>query len=267
MRTHRTKTPAAISMIGIDLGTTFDLVGPDRHGAIVSRGQGDCWLAHLPMSLAPDTFMSSSVREHALSTLCATLSPSAKLRPALGIGFATRKTVSPREDTVEEPPHPRHSSKAEIEERGSQKTRAGQLKDRCSGAASRNWDHAVCHRPRKIAGSVSQQDPPHRPGDRGIRQAAVYLTTKVFGITMPLTLRRHSPLPQLLRFAPLSSSQDSPWCRSSRVMLVSALGGIPLPAEREPGYDLLPPDLWSKVRATACSATAPVMLGEDRLRA
>jgi len=37
MRSHRTKTPAAISTIGIDLDTTFRLIGPDRQAAIVSQ--------------------------------------------------------------------------------------------------------------------------------------------------------------------------------------------------------------------------------------
>ena len=38
MRTNQTKTPAAISTIGIDLGrTTFHLIGLDKRGAIVSQ--------------------------------------------------------------------------------------------------------------------------------------------------------------------------------------------------------------------------------------
>ena len=36
MRANQTKTPAAISTIGIDLGkTTFNLIGLDKHGAVV----------------------------------------------------------------------------------------------------------------------------------------------------------------------------------------------------------------------------------------
>ena len=35
MPTHRTKMPVAISTIGTDLDTTFRLVGPARHAAIV----------------------------------------------------------------------------------------------------------------------------------------------------------------------------------------------------------------------------------------
>jgi hypothetical protein len=62
MPTHRTKTPATISTIGIDFGTTFHLVGADRHGAIVSqqnvpRGQLDYRLANclIGMEVCSDT--------------------------------------------------------------------------------------------------------------------------------------------------------------------------------------------------------------------
>ena len=57
MRTNQTKTPAAISTIGIDLGkTTFHLIGLDKRGAIVlqqkvSRGQLERRLANVPRCL------------------------------------------------------------------------------------------------------------------------------------------------------------------------------------------------------------------------
>jgi transposase len=57
MRTNQTKTPAAISTIGIDLGkTTFHLIGLDKRGAIVlqqkvSRGQLERRLATVPRCL------------------------------------------------------------------------------------------------------------------------------------------------------------------------------------------------------------------------
>jgi hypothetical protein len=57
MRTNQTKTPAAISTIGIDLGeTTFHLIGLDKRGAIVlqqkvSRGQLERRPATVPRCL------------------------------------------------------------------------------------------------------------------------------------------------------------------------------------------------------------------------
>ena len=57
MHTTQTKTPAAISTIGIDLGkTTFHLIGLDKRGAIVlqqkvSRGQLERRLANVPRCL------------------------------------------------------------------------------------------------------------------------------------------------------------------------------------------------------------------------
>ena len=54
MRTNQTKTPAAISTIGIDIGkTTFHLIGLDKRGAIVlqqklSRSQLERRLANIP---------------------------------------------------------------------------------------------------------------------------------------------------------------------------------------------------------------------------
>jgi len=57
MRTNQTKTPAAISTIGIDIGkTTFHLVGLDKRGAIVlrqkvSRSQLERRLANVPRCL------------------------------------------------------------------------------------------------------------------------------------------------------------------------------------------------------------------------
>ncbi len=57
MRTNQTKTPAAISTIGIDIGkTTFHLIGLDQRGAIVlqqkvSRSQLERRLANVPRCL------------------------------------------------------------------------------------------------------------------------------------------------------------------------------------------------------------------------
>ena len=57
MRTNQTKTPAAISTIGIDIGKiTFRLIGLDKRGAIVlqqkvSRSQLERRLANVPRCL------------------------------------------------------------------------------------------------------------------------------------------------------------------------------------------------------------------------
>ena len=57
MRTNQTKTPTAISTIGIDIGkTTFHLVGLDQRGAIVlqqkvSRSQLERRLVNVPRCL------------------------------------------------------------------------------------------------------------------------------------------------------------------------------------------------------------------------
>ena len=54
MRTNQTKTPAAISTIGIDIGKiTFRLIGLDKRGAIVLQQKGLAQPARAPAGERP----------------------------------------------------------------------------------------------------------------------------------------------------------------------------------------------------------------------